>query len=129
MTTTAIDALVERLAEALDDLGVPRSGYPSNMGMMSALCAALDAINKDRGVGTLYVGRSNDPDRRIQEHGADFGFTLYRTESDDHAMDVEGMLVAYSRMFHSKNGNRTGGGGGRIDRDSRHCIYVMVWAR
>ena len=94
---------------------------------MPRLRAHVQNIARSRRTSKFYIGRTNDPQIRVNRHGSDWLETLYRTENIDNAAAVESALIRFF-IRHPKCANRAVSGQGNVTSGWQY-IYVAVWTQ
>lgn len=102
----------------------PLTGYPRYV--IPKLIQVVNSIANDRSISLFYIGRAVDPRKRMIEHDSDSVMPIYYTESVDHAINVEDVLIDYF-YEHPKCDNDAPHGGGGISEDYGNYVYVAVW--
>ena len=103
----------------------PITGLPDDV--ISEVVDAVEDIVDDRYVEKFCIGTTGDYERRTSEIGADDVVPVYKTESANHAKDVEESLLDVFRDDpRLKDGDECGGGGVSVDGVQYVCVAVWM---
>lgn len=102
----------------------PITGLPDDV--ISDVVDAVDDIVDDSYVEKFCICTTGDYERRTPEVGADDVVPVYRTDSTDHAKDVEeSLLDVFSEDPRFNEGTDYGGYG--LSPDGVQYVCVAVW--
>jgi hypothetical protein len=107
-----------------DEIPPPLTGWPVEV--TEELGNWLEEIIEDETVSAFYIGRGVDLAQRMSAHGAHEILALYRTDSADHAIEVEDALLQ-TYFHHEKNENEASDGRGGRSEEYVNYVYVAVW--
>ena len=103
----------------------PIIGMPDDV--ISDVVDAVDDIVDDSYVEKFCFCTTDDYEKRAPGLGADDVVPVYKTESVNHAMDVEESLLDVFRDDpRCKNGDECGGGGASVDGVQYVCVAVWM---
>jgi len=105
-------------------ISLPLTGRPKQV--IFKLKKFIEEIDDDDDVDTYYLGRTNDPEARQSEHGANELVELYQTDSVDNAIEVEEAIIQIF-IGHDKCDNEADHGGGGVSDDPPQFVYVALW--
>ena len=103
---------------------VPVSGWPIQR--IDDVIDLVKVIASDRRVKRFYIGRGVDLNDRRSKHDADHILATYETDSREHAMQIEEMLIP--RFYeHPKNVNTALDARGGSSDEWVNYVYVAIW--
>jgi hypothetical protein len=113
-------------------MSLPLRGWPRQV--LAQLESLVDGAARHDGVYNFKIGRTNDITVRECAYGREYRpgpsrlVAIYETGSVDHALMVEGELIA-AFMAHPKCLNEADHAGGNVSPDYVQYVYVALWER